>query len=318
MPKAKRPDKEAVSRAIKLARTLRQTQHQMATHAHEAALDDLTSALDRLDSTLTMTLATTDDQQPTRISGDLAQAEQVFHGLVGPSPDVVFRRFWIGTRRPGLLVFVDGLVDNEMIDQDIVQRLEDASDISQTSPKQLGALAYDRLITVGHVTTTSSWPSVVSKVMTGNTAVFVQGLPRAFVVDTVKYPARTVPSTKIEPAIKGPQEAFNEVGLTHMNQLRRWLRSPRLHFDSHTVGKISQTPVYVAYLDGVVNSELLSRITDRVDRIERDVVTRANDVAEYLSDRRLAVFPQFRLSDRVDWVARELGQGKIAILGQVE
>ena len=59
---------------------------------------------------------------------------------------------------------------------------------------------------------------------------------------------------------------------------------------------------------------LLEHVTDRVERIDRALITRANDVGEYLSEHRLSIFPQYRLSDRVDWVARELGQGKIAII----
>ncbi|NMP24193.1 spore germination protein [Sulfobacillus harzensis] len=278
-------------------------------------LDDLLTGLRHLDQRLDVWLHQMRSPNPDRFDGNLHYARQRIESQVDSSPDVVTRVITVGQqwRWPTLLVYVDGLTAPEMIDQDIIQRLMEASG-TRPQPDAVAAVARKCLVTGGHVTQTSNWETIWRAILEGETAIFFAGCSSVLLVDTVKYPARSIPSSQSEPSIKGPQEAFNEVGLTHMDQLRRWIRSPSLHFDTHRVGAISQTPVMIAYLADVVNAELLDHVVDRVERIQRDVVTRANDVAEYLPERRWSLFPQYRLSERVDWVARELSEGKIAIL----
>ncbi len=301
-----------IAQSRRLIKAMSDTQGQQ----HVGQLADLQEGLNQLNDTIGETLHNLQTHGQIDFDGDLSAAQLHLTTMVDRSPDLIVRTFAVGThwKWPALLAFIDGLTSNEMIDQDTVQRLMQAKGTSKPTPSSILAAAQSQLITVGHLTTTKAWKKIESSVLTGNTVVFLQGSPTVLVLDTVKYPARSIPSAQIEPSVKGPQEAFNEVGLTHMDQLRRWIRSPRLHFDSHTVGTVSQTPVMLAYLAGIVNSDLLEHVTDRIERIDRALITRANDVGEYLSEHRLSIFPQYRLSDRVDWVARELGQGKIAII----
>ncbi len=303
--------------AARIAHTLVNLHRWLAQRRSKGQVSDLLNALEALDASVTVALHELNSSDGgMRFDGDLNAARTHLQAMVDKSPDLIVRSFTVGNawRWPALIAFVDGLAANQMIDQDTVQRLMDAPSQDTPTPGMVFDAARTQLITVGHLTTTTAWPAIETKVLSGNTAVFLAGNASVILLDTVKYPARAIPTANIEPAVRGPQEAFNEVGLTRMDQLRRWIRSPSLHFDAHTVGVISQTPVMVAYLDGVANNALLAQVTDRVERVKRDVVTRANDVAEYLPEQRFGLFPQYRLSDRVDWVAQELGQGKIAIL----
>ncbi len=305
-----------LSGAAGVARRLIHLRRWLVKRRRKGQVTDLLRALEALDSTLAVALRGVRRRGGMRFDGDLNAARTHLKAMLDQSPDLIVRSFWLGKgwRWPALIAFVDGLSDNEMIDQDTVQRLMDAPGEDPPTPTDVFDAARTQLITAGHLTTTAVWSKIETKVLSGNAAVFVAGNASVILVDTVKYPARAIPATNIEPAVRGPQEAFNEVGLTHMDQLRRWIRSPLLHFDQHTVGVISHTPIMVAYLDGIVNQDLLARVIDRVEGVNRDVITRANDLAEYLVEHRFSLFPQYRLSDRVDWVARELAQGKIAIL----
>lgn len=304
-------------RASRTMKTLDGLQQQMVQGIQTGQLSDLTQSLSRLDQDVSVALHdATDPGSADSFDGNIELASTRISYMVDQSPDVIVRTFEVGKHWhwPAMLVFIDGLAANEMIDQDTVQRLMDASSKSKPTPETVLKACKTLLVTVGHVTSTKSWASLTTKALTGNVVLFLQDIPEVLIIDTVKFPARGIPSTTLEPSVKGSQEAFNEVGLTHMDQLRRWIRSPGLHFDPHTVGVISKSPVAIAYIKGVVNEELLARVTDRVERIQRDMVTCANDVGEYLSGHRKSIFPQYRLTERVDWVARQLGQGKIAIL----
>ena len=308
---------ETFSRASHTMKTLNRVRKQMVQGIQTHQLSDLTRSLSRLDKNVSVAMHEAQDPGSADwFDGDIEMASTRLSHMVDQSPDVIIRTFEVGKHWhwPAMLVYVDGLASNEMIDQDTVQRLMDAASKEKPTPEAVLKACKMLLVTVGHVTSTQSWDSLTTKALTGNLVIFLQDVPNVLIIDTVKFPARGIPSTTLEPSVKGPQEAFNEVGLTHMDQLRRWIRSPSLHFDPHTVGVISKSPVAIAYIKGVVNEELLARVTDRVERIQRDLVTCANDVGEYLSGHRQSIFPQYRLTERVDWVARQLGQGKIAIL----
>lgn len=252
-----------------------------------------------------------------RYRGDIAAAQKIIAALTAGSPDVVMRRIAVGaTGWPALVAYVDGLASDQMVDQDTIaplQAMAVPAEIALSGQALLEAAA-ERLIRVGQVSPVEAWPELMERLLSGATLVLIQDAPKALVLDTVSYPARSIPVTSTEPALKGPQEAFNEVGLTHLNQLRRWIRSPDLRIQKLTLGWRSHTPVYLAYLAGVANPRLLAAVQARLGRIRRAQVVRVNELVEYLYERRWSVFPQVRMTDRVDWVVQELGQGKIAVM----
>lgn len=306
----------STSDASRIVREMSAIQKRLGSNEN-GQLKDLNQALSRLNDSVKLALH--DVVVPgsaDTFDGDIQHAQLRLSHMVDQSSDLILRTLQVGVfwRWPALLVFVDGLVGNEMVDQDTVERLTRSSFQDTPDPQTVFATVKSLLVTVGHVSTEKSWKQITTKALTGNAVLFLEGMPEVLVLDTVKFPARAIPATEIEPSVKGPQEAFNEVRLTHMDQLRRWIRSPDLHFDAHTVGTISKSPVTVAYIHGVVNGELLDRVTDRIERVDRAMVTCANDLGEYLSAHRVSIFPQYRLTERVDWVARQLGQGKIAVL----
>ncbi len=250
-------------------------------------------------------------------SGDIDGAYDRLKNTVGQSPDIIIRRFFIGhgPQVPALLAFVDGLADNQMIDQDtiaLMQRYQDAQVLIQ-SPQTAHQVIHDAVTSVGHATVETQWSKLVIDLMGGNTIVFIQGCPQVLVLDTVKYPARAISAPMTERAVKGPQEAFNEVILTQMNLIRRRIKSPNLHFDPVKIGQLSQTLVVVAHVEGVTNPELVIATKRRLAAINIANLEYSNTLAESLSSSR-SLFPQVRSTERADIVARDLALGKVAIM----
>lgn len=212
-----------------------------------------------------------------------------------------------------LLAFVDGMVDNAMIDRDTLMMSEYAV-APDANPQSIYDELKTRLLTVGHVETGKNWDKLIPQMLLGNCLLFLEGVQEVLVLDTIKYQARSVGRAQSEPAVKGPQEAFNEIILTQMNLLRRRIPSADLRFESTTIGWQTHTTVILAYIDGVTNPALVRNVHDRLQKIERASVQTSNEVGEYLADRRWTIFPQIRMSERVDLIARNVTQGKVAIL----
>lgn len=252
-----------------------------------------------------------------KFAGDVEAAYDRIKYTVGQSPDIILRRTTIGQnlKLPALIAFADGMVDNEIVDQDTVRvtELYELTAQDTKDPETLHATVLRQMVAAGHVTTGSSWDSLLTQLTYGNTLMFIQGSPTVLIIDSVKFQARAIGHPKSEPSIKGPQEAFNEILLTHMNQIRRRIRSPWLHFDSITVGGYTATTVLVAHIEGLTNPALVSAIKDRIRMIRTDDVQTLTEITTYLLQQK-SLFPQFRTTERVDWVVREMMRGKVALL----
>ncbi|WP_028962783.1 spore germination protein [Sulfobacillus thermosulfidooxidans] len=251
-------------------------------------------------------------------NGSVEDAYNILQNTVGQSPDVIIRRFYLGRKHrvPALLVFNDGLADNQMVDQDIIflmQRYQDAEELWENGPK-IHQYVHDSIVSVGHVTVENRWTKLLPDMMGGNTLVFIQGASQVLVLDTVKYPARAIETPNTERAVKGPQESFNEVVLTQMNLIRRRIKSPALHFDPLSIGSYTKTVVIIAHIEGITNPELVMSVKRRLRGVKLDGLQYSNALVPYLTTHPLSLFPQVRSTERVDIIVRDLLLGKVAIL----
>lgn len=251
-------------------------------------------------------------------SGNVASAYERLKNTVGQSPDIIIRRFFIGTtvKIAAVLAFVDGLSDSQIIDQDTImvsQEYDRAYAISQ-DPKRAHQIVHDSVVASGHLTVETSWQKLLVKLMGGNTILFIEGTQNVLVVDTVKYPARSISTPTTERTVLGAQEAFNEVILTTMNLIRMRMKTPDLHFDNISIGTLSHTNVAIAHIEGLTNPAIVSAAKQKLSVAELAELQTGQELVPYLTDRANTLFPLIRRTERPDVVARELSMGKIAIL----
>lgn len=248
--------------------------------------------------------------------GDVPGAYKRLKVGVGRSPDVILRTLRLGGKDgpKALLAFVTGLADNQMVDQDILALAEVGRTDLMAIPAKRRAQALARRLTVGHVTFGRSWTSLVAQILAGNAVVFVEGATTAIVLDTTKYPARSVEKPDLERSILGSQEGFNEVLLTHMNQIRRYAQTPALMFESVVFGSETKTNGIVVYIDGVANPALVEAVRRRLKGIADATTINLTRIASSLKDNAWTPFPLVRMTPRVDFVAREVLSGRVAVM----
>lgn len=248
-------------------------------------------------------------------SGVLSSARTRLTAIRGTSPDLIVRDFTLSGGQKALLAFANGMVDNNQVDRDILMVVEFApqGDVA-ADPEALFTAVKERLTAVGHASEETKWSKVLPKLTYGSSLLFVDGSRRILVLDTTKFQARNVSTAESESTIKGPQAALNEVILTSVNQLRRSIRSPDLVFDSLTIGSYSHTTVLVAYIRGLTNPDLVDAVKGRLKEIRRDFILYSNELESFLVPEVKSMFPLVRSTERVDWAAREILEGKVVIL----
>ena len=251
-----------------------------------------------------------------RYDGDANEAYGFLKTTLGRSADIVIRRFKVGGLGgiEAVLVFEDGLASNQMIDQDTAFLVERVNpEPIRANPKR-GAHIAAEAISVGHVTYGKEWKKLLYEVLGGNTLLFLDGAEDVAILDTVQYPARAIPQPETERSVLGSQEAFNEVLLTHMNQIRRYVKTPNLVFENVTVGSDAKTGVVIGYLDGVTNPAIVSAVRRRVNGLGAKGIIGTTAVLSVLKDHPWTPFPLARMTERVDVVSYELLQGRVTIL----
>jgi spore germination protein KA len=248
--------------------------------------------------------------------GRVRAAERRLKAGIGRSPDVCIRPFRVGGEEglDALLVFVSGLVDARMVDQDTLTLAHLAPPDRLGPPGRERAPAVASHLGVGHVTYARRWRTILAKVLAGNAVLLVEGADRAIVLDTTQYPARSVSEPDVEHSVLGSHEGFNEVLLTHMNQIRRYVQSPQLVFESVEFGTVSRTSGIIVYLDGVCNPAVLTAVRRRLAGLRDSSVITVNRLVSTLKDHAWTPFPLVRTTPRVDFVAHEVMAGRVAIM----
>ncbi len=251
-----------------------------------------------------------------RATGSVDAAQARIRSLFGMSPDIELRQLRLGfdPARPALLVYVDGMTGQDMLAATIARLQDPAKAPLAEGSAEAAVAAVQSLLPMGGVQRDDRWQALLTQLLSGTTLLFVEGVEAAWMLDATELPARAAGRPQSEVSIKGPQEAFNEVLLTNLAQIRHRIHDPRLEFETCTLGSYTRTTVALAYVRGLTNPDLVTTVLHRLQAIDRDYVQYASEVSPYLHGHPRTMFPMVRGTERVDWVVRDLMNGKVAVL----
>lgn len=171
---------------------------------------------------------------------------------------------------------------------------------------------------IGYAQTSLSddWDKIIRNVLSGPSALFIDGFAQAILIDVRTYPARSIAEPDLERVTKGSRDGFVETLLLNANLIRRRVRSPHLCFAMHSVGTASKTDVAVAYVDGTANRELLEKLFHTLDSIEATSLTMGTKSLEelLLHKRWWNPLPSMQMTERPDVACSYLLEGHILIL----
>ena len=101
---------------------------------------------------------------------------------------------------------------------------------------------------------------------------------------------------------------------TNTATIRRRIKDHRLRFDAHVVGKVTQTDVFVAYIDGVTDPKLVETVNKRIKSVDIDGFVDSSELMQLIEDHHWTIFPRLTQTERPDKVTAALMQGSVAIL----
>lgn len=155
--------------------------------------------------------------------------------------------------------------------------------------------------------------TVAAKLVNGFLVVLFPGA--GAVAFEVKSPEkRGIAPPTVENTVKGPKDAFTENIRTNTGLLRRHLRSEGLRFSQTTAGTLTRTNLAVAWVEGITDPELVSRLLKRLDSMDAGSLLTPADVEEQVTGSRATPFPLYQYTERTDKFARGLLSGRVGLL----
>ena len=155
--------------------------------------------------------------------------------------------------------------------------------------------------------------TVASKLVNGFLVLLFPGA--GAVAFEVKSPEkRSIAPPTVENTVKGPKDAFTENIRTNTGLLRRHLRNPALRFGQTVAGTVTHTNLAVAWIDGITDPALVSRLQKRLDSLTAGSLLTPADVEELVTGSRATPFPLLQYTERTDKFAQGLLTGRVGLL----
>ena len=157
-----------------------------------------------------------------------------------------------------------------------------------------------------------SLEETASALVSGSCALFLPGAVLTCAVETEEKRSVSQPDNETE--VKGAKDSFVESIRTNTSLLRRRLRTPHLKIQRHIIGRQTQTPVELIWIDGIVDPALPKRVAEKLADIDEDGVITTGELEEYLTEPRRTVFPRVLFTERPDRVCQGLLEGRVALV----
>lgn len=246
----------------------------------------------------------------TPLHKELAENEQQLRALYDNCSDVVFRSFRIGGSTRALVVYIDGLTNTEELERNVLSVLMKTK---MSKDSAIGKLL-DNVVAVSQTNELATFEDCLESVANGFPTLLIDQQECALSFGLAKWEKRPVEEPMAEGVVRGPREGFTESIQVNMALLRRIIKTPALKMEQMQIGGYTKTKVVLAYIDGIVDMDLVKEARARLNRIDIDGVLESGYIEELIEDNPTSPFPQILSTERPDVTCGNLLEGRIAII----
>lgn len=231
--------------------------------------------------------------------------------------DLVIRKFIVrGTDHKCAVVYIDGLVDIEVIHDNIVKNIQIVNERKELSKKaeELFEEIYWEMVSATQIEKANTLDAISNALLSGSTILYLDDVDRVMIMDTKGWESRAIDEPMSETVIRGPRVGFVENIRTNTMLIRRHIKDPNLRFKTQYVGRRSKKVLVVTYLEGVVHPDLLKEVNRRLETFDMDNAPESGYIEQWIEDSFLSPFPQLSNTERPDKAAAAILAGKVIIM----
>ncbi|MEE0929362.1 MAG: spore germination protein [Acutalibacteraceae bacterium] len=224
--------------------------------------------------------------------------------------DLVSRKITIKGRK-SCMFFIDGLVKDEIMEKimEFFFSVNDENFMKNAKTFSENCVPYVEVDIVKEV------PKIVANVLSGMTALIVDGFDSAIMIDSRTYPQRTTAEPEKDKVMRGSKDGFVETLISNLALIRRRIRDSDLTVRAYMVGEKSKTDVAVVYMDSLIDRKLLKKICEGIKNLKIDSLTmNQQSLLEALYKHKwYNPLPKIKYTERPDTTAAALLDGNIVI-----
>lgn len=256
-----------------------------------------------------------------RLSVKLAESIERIQSELGNSPDLKIREIQIGSGNSLLqtaAVHLSGLADttavNEFVIGSLLNNTEGLVAEAAEGGRKLTELILSRALEIGEADIKEEWNDILLAVLSGDTAILIEGFAVAIVCESRGGEWRSVSEPTSQLVVRGPKDSFVESVGTNVSLIRRRIRSPKLRLEYMKIGSETQTHVAMMYMKGIAGEDLVKEVRGRLQKVEIDEVLESGYLEELIQDKTFTPFPTIYNTERPDVVAGNLLDGRVVII----
>ncbi|USK35916.1 spore germination protein [Bacillus sp. F19] len=164
------------------------------------------------------------------------------------------------------------------------------------------------------INTTDDLNEVISGVLSGPTALVVDGIDEVILIDARTYPVRGPEEPDTERVVRGSRDGYVETIVFNTALTRRRVRDPSLRMEFMQVGRRSKTDVVLCYIEDIADTDMVKKLKNTISQIDTDGLPMADKtIEEYISGSFWNPFPVVRFTERPDTAATHLFEGHVII-----
>jgi len=244
----------------------------------------------------------TDNNLSTKIEKmDAIKFEEKLTPILGKNFDINIERFNTA-KEEAVVVFIKGLCNRDLIDRDVIKPLK-----SSPFNGDIGYSIKSVYKTVDNIA------DMLTEIYEGSTALFYSGTEEIVIIEFKDNSGIPI-MPESETVVRGPKEGFSERLLTNASLLRRKIRTNNLIIEKMVIGKQTNTPVAIAYLENIVNKEVLEEVRKRLNKIDVDSILDVGQIEQYIEAKPNSLISTIGLTQKPDIAAARLLEGRVAIM----
>lgn len=212
--------------------------------------------------------------------------------------------------KKGFLFNIGGYTDRQYITEGIIIPLMKIKNVPSDKNDIFGC------IVASEVSIVEDADAAVEKLLTGFAVLFLE-LKNGYAIYScmVKRAAqRSVQEPNGEVVVRGPREGFIENSEDNLALLRKRLKTKNFKVNKLSIGELTDTTVYICYIENVASSETIDKISTIISSIKIPAVLDSGYIEHFLNKSSFSLLPNVGNSEKPDIVAAKLLEGRVGII----
>lgn len=228
--------------------------------------------------------------------------------------DAIIREFKVARNIDAFILYIEGMTDKNTINDFILRPLMDSDHFEHLKEGCINDYIIDNVLSINKVTKESKYEKIIQSVLSGMTALFIDGCRECLIIENQNYEKRAVEKPVAERAIRGSHEGFSESMRTNITLIRKIIKNKDLITEIIPADKTNKTNCALLYIEGIANPKIINEVKRRIKNLDIDFISASGMLEELISDHPMTLFTQILTTERPDRAASNIMNGKIILI----